>query len=80
VTVTAISAVDSTKSAAAVISLAPPPLTITTSTLPGGTAGTPYSASLAVTGGTGPYAWSVQSGQLAPGLNLGASGIISGRP
>src|ERR1019366_3096223 len=80
VTVTAISAADSTKSAAAMISLAPPPLTITTSTLPGGTAGAPYSASLAVTGGTGPYSWSVQSGKLAPGLNLGASGIISGRP
>ena len=80
VTVTAVSVADSTKSAAAVISLAPPSLTITTSSLPGGTAGAPYSASLAVTGGTGPYTWSVQSGQLAPGLSLSASGIISGTP
>ena len=81
VTVTATSAADSTKSATAVIALTPPPLTITTSTLPGGTAGTVYSAQVAATGGTPPYVWSIGSGSWPAGLGVGASsGMISGTP
>jgi Putative Ig domain len=56
-------------------------LTITTSSLPGGTTGLAYSSSLAATGGTAPYTWSIASGVLAPGLSVGTTtGQISGSP
>jgi subtilisin family serine protease len=57
------------------------PLVITTTSLPGGTQNTSYSATLAATGGTTPYAWSVTSGTLPAGLSLVAStGVVSGTP
>ncbi len=41
----------------------------------------PYSNTLAVTGGTGPYNWTITSGALPTGLGLNAStGVISGMP
>jgi hypothetical protein len=43
-------------------------LGVTTSTLPSGTVGAPYSATLAATGGSGPYAhWALTSGTLPRG-------------
>ena len=49
----------------------PPPLTINgSSVLPSGTAGTEYANVFSVSGGSIPYTWSVQSGQLPPGLAL----------
>lgn len=58
-----------------------PPLTITTASLPGGTVGTAYSQTLAATGGTGAYSWSVSVGTLPAGLTLTpATGVISGTP
>ena len=57
------------------------PLGITTTVLPRGTAGTPYSTPLAATGGITPYTWSVTTGSLPGGLTLDAnSGVISGTP
>src|SRR5262245_4827215 len=58
------------------------PLSITTaSPLPAGVRGTPYSLTLAATGGTKPYTWSVLSGALPAGVSLNASsGVISGTP
>jgi len=54
---------------------------ITTASLPAGTVGTAYSASLAASGGTTPYTWSVASGTLPAGLTVSStSGIISGTP
>ena len=51
----------------------------TTSPLPSVTSGVAYSTTLAATGGTSPYTWSVVSGQLPAGLSLEPStGIISG--
>jgi photosystem II stability/assembly factor-like uncharacterized protein/protocatechuate 3,4-dioxygenase beta subunit len=55
-------------------------LYITTGYLPGGTRGAPYDTTLAAANGTGPYGWSVISGQLPAGLNLSDSGRISGTP
>ncbi|MGA9508384.1 MAG: Ig domain-containing protein [Candidatus Sulfotelmatobacter sp.] len=50
-------------------------------TLPTGTVGSAYSGSLAVTGGTAPYAFSVASGQLPQGVQLADNtGAVSGTP
>jgi peptidoglycan/xylan/chitin deacetylase (PgdA/CDA1 family) len=62
-----------------------PTLTINPTTLPNGTVGTPYAQSLtASTTASGPFTWSILSGSLPPGLNLGAStgatDAISGTP
>ena len=62
------------------ITVAGAALTVTTTSLPGGTVGTPYSQSLSATGGSGGYTWSVSSGSLPAGLSLAASGAISGTP
>lgn len=49
--------------------------------LPSGSVGAFYTRMLAVEGGTPPYAWSVNSGALPPGLSLNAAtGVISGTP
>ena len=55
-----------------------PALSITTSTLPNGTVGGAYSQTLAATGGTPPYTWSLQSGALPGGLALTTGGSITG--
>jgi len=57
------------------------PLTFNTTSLPAGALGMAYSAQLVAAGGLLPYAFSVQSGSLPPGLSLTpASGLISGSP
>jgi len=57
------------------------PLTITTTTLPFGILNTAYSALVEASGGFPPYAWSLSSGDLPPGLDLDSStGVISGTP
>jgi hypothetical protein len=62
------------------ISSTPPP-SVTTTSLPGGTQNTAYSATLAATGGTSPYSWSLSAGTLPAGLSLASStGAISGTP
>ena len=55
-------------------------LTVTTSSLPGGTVATGYSTTLAAAGGTAPLTWSVSSGNLPDGLKISSSGTISGTP
>jgi hypothetical protein len=59
------------------------PLSITTTALPNGTAGTPYTATLASTGGSGTgytYAVTAGTGLSAVGLTLSPSGVITGTP
>jgi hypothetical protein len=57
-----------------------PPLTITTTSLPSGTQGDAYAATLEATGGTAPFTWSV-NGDLPIGLSLNSStGTITGTP
>ncbi len=64
--------------AALSITINPPNLQITTSSLPAGIVGTTYSQVLAASGGTPPYGWSIASGSLPAGLTLAANGTISG--
>ena len=55
------------------------PLAIATGSLPAGTVGQPYSATVLATGGTTPYSWSATG--LPAGLNLNtATGVLSGTP
>jgi hypothetical protein len=63
------------------VTISPPPLVITTTSLPQGQVGAAYRASIAATGGTLPYRWSITSGTLSTGLSLAsATGVISGTP
>jgi hypothetical protein len=56
------------------------PPNITTTTLPGGTVGQPYSQALQATGGTGARIWSLSGGSLPANLALNQDGTISGTP
>lgn len=59
----------------------PGSVSITTASLPEGRVGEAYSVTLAASGGTEPYSWSVASGQLPAGLALdSATGVINGTP
>jgi Bacterial Ig domain/Putative Ig domain/Immunoglobulin domain/Immunoglobulin I-set domain len=55
-------------------------LQITTSQIPGATLSGAYIATLAASGGTTPYSWSLSSGSLPTGLSLSSSGSLSGTP
>ena len=56
-------------------------LTITSaSPLADGTVGASYSQTLAASGGTTPYTWSVSSGTMPTGLSLSNAGTVSGTP
>ncbi|TAN20565.1 MAG: hypothetical protein EPN33_14445 [Acidobacteria bacterium] len=77
--VTATSAASTSASASVSITVNPPPV-VTTSSLPDGTVGTTYSATLAASGGTGTLAWAVSSGSLPAGLSLTSGGVVSGTP
>ena len=60
------------------ITIQPGSLQITTASLPNATSGSPYSTTLAATGGSGTgYAWSVSSGSLPTGFTLSAGGVLS---
>ena len=72
------SSVTATRSLA--LAIAPPLGIATASTLPPGTGQVAYSQSLAPSGGTPPYSWSVTSGSLPAGLNLSPAGVLSGTP
>jgi hypothetical protein len=54
------------------------PPQITTTSLPNGTAGQPYSQRVQATGGIGTLAWSISAGSLPAGLNLNPSGPLGG--
>jgi hypothetical protein len=74
-------AVSTTATLSLTVTAAISPLQITSTSLPNGTVGTPYSATLAATGGKVPYTWSLMTGTLPAGLSLNTStGVISGTP
>ncbi|HJT89530.1 MAG TPA: Ig domain-containing protein, partial [Bryobacteraceae bacterium] len=55
--------------------------TITTASLPDGTANSAYKQVLQASGGRPPYTWSIAAGSLPPGLQLGPEdGVVSGIP
>jgi len=59
----------------------PPPLVISTTSLPSGQLGAAYSATLVATGGTPLLTWTITMGTLPAGLMLNAStGAITGTP
>lgn len=55
-------------------------LEITTSALPDARTGVVYDTILAVSGGIGPFAWTVSAGALPPGLSLSPGGALGGTP
>ena len=70
-----------TQSANLTLTVSPAALVITSTSLPNGQIGTAYSTTLAVTGGTTPYSWTLTSGTLPTGLSLNApTGTITGTP
>jgi hypothetical protein len=55
-------------------------LTVTSTSLPAGQVGTPYTATLGASGGTTPYSWQLTGGTLPAGLSLATNGALSGTP
>lgn len=51
----------------------PGSLRITSTSLPGGNLGSPYTATVTASGGSAPFMWSIESGSLTAGLSLGSS-------
>lgn len=67
------------------VDMAPPPVFVTGASLPSGQETVAYTETLSVSGGVGPYQWSVAAGSsLPPGLTLGGSSgvdeVLSGTP
>ena len=71
---------DFTTTAAVTLVIAPPPLVISTATLPSGEVPKLYRATLQFTGGTGTTAWRLLDGRLPNGLTLSTDGVIFGKP
>src|SRR6266850_4204266 len=66
--------------AALTVNAASTGLQVSTAQLPDGFVAGGYNSTLAATGGSTPYSWSVLSGSLPYGLTLSSGGIISGTP
>jgi hypothetical protein len=62
------------------IAITSPTIVLSPSTLPDGVTGVVYAQSFDASGGTGPYAFIVSSGDLPPGLALASDGDLSGTP
>jgi hypothetical protein len=60
--------------------VAPQPLLVATTALPGAADGTPYEASLTASGGTAPFTWRIVSGHLPAGITMSSAGNLAGLP
>jgi len=69
-----------TTTAGLTLTVSVPPLVVTTAGLPNAIMGASYGASLAASGGTAPYTWSISGGTVPPGLTLSSAGVINGSP
>ena len=78
--ITTISATLGSVSGNTTLTIQPPPLAITTTSLPSGAVSTAYTTTSAASGGIAPYAWSLAGGTLPPGLTLSSTGVITGTP
>jgi hypothetical protein len=58
----------------------PAPLAVSTTSLPSAAQSAAYSQSVAASGGTAPYSWSLISGALPAGVTLSSSGQVTGTP
>ena len=72
--------VGATAAARYVISIAAPPVTISTGGLQNGQVGVPYAGIIGATGGSGPYAYTLTGGTLPDGLSLASGGSVIGTP
>ncbi len=69
-----------TATAQLTLTIAVASLAVNTAWLPNGQLGTAYSATLAASGGSTPYTWTLSSGTMPDGLSLSSAGVISGTP
>jgi hypothetical protein len=79
-TVTATDANGVSGSRSYILSIGAPVITIAPATLPATTVAAAYNQSISAAGGTAPYSYALASGALAPGMTLGAGGVLSGSP
>jgi len=81
ITITAVSVADPSQRATGLVTIvANTRLSISTSSLTQAFLNTPYDSSLAATGGTPPYSWTVSAGSLPAGLKLSTDGFFLGMP
>ena len=57
-----------------------PPLSLVTTSIPSGTAGSDYTVTLAANGGQPPYSWSFGQSQLPQGFSINSNGSVTGTP
>jgi hypothetical protein len=71
---------DASRVSAASLSVvvAPTSIAITTTSVPSANAGSPFAATLGAVGGTGAFAWSLDSGALPDGITLRPNGALAG--
>ena len=79
-TVTATDNGGCTGSRAYSIAISCPTITLSPTTLPGGTVGASYGQAITASGGTSPYTFAVTAGALPGGLTLSSGGTLSGTP
>ena len=70
--------IDRTDAKPVTITVVPTPIAITTTTLPSGNVGGMFTAVLGAAGGTGAFAWSLDSGALPGGVTLSQNGSLAG--
>jgi len=74
-------ALTTTKQCTITITKPPSPPSVSCPPNKGGKIGTPFTTTIPVTGGQGPFTFSISSGSLPPGLTLNTTtGVISGTP
>ncbi|MAQ38436.1 MAG: hypothetical protein CMO21_14600 [Thioclava sp.] len=81
-TYTGTNATGTSAPATVTITVSAPTFTVTSGALSDGQVGTSYSATLSVSGGTGPYTFdtAAKTGSFPPGLSLSSTGTLSGTP